>query len=633
LSEQQKHIIKRQVLEVKTDSRDSTDEAQRSFRKLYYDHLLPIINEVCDELSPVGQLHTIRHIELDFGAFQMDAPNQGLIRQFKVQFRKVLIKQLKKARRIHKSEIQQNDDTLDQKSTLTFDPSTSAPVYEGRSLELLDYFLHTGLVPWWAPSKRKTLVDDALHDLALLSALQIKEFLLSIFSKKKARKRLIHHLKAEQTLALIKALKPGTHIISVYRELIKLLPLFAKANRVNVSAFSRRLDEGTLLFLCTHTSDQYGLVAFIESMLLHLEIPIRHREVIFENLREYTQKKNSAKEALRQVIDKLKVYLMGGIHHTLPEQDEPSTYSELETLEKDPAKNQEQGSAKSSFVESTEESHRDLDTTIGEQGKEWSIAPEKNTRSYPSSVDSQKKFKEDAQREKEITQSKATTDHEEKAKALSAENAFEKQAFSKGEKDQSQKSISRDINLQTTNLNSYRWHDSQRMSFNYSSEIFLNNAGLVILGAFLPAFFRRLGWLEEKVFKNIHYQYRAAILSQFLADTSTEAPEYQLPLNKLLCGIPVDAPIEILDPINEEEQMKGEELLQAVISHATILKEMSVDGFRTTFLLREGVLKKDAGFWLLRVKRETFDVVLDRFPWSFNIIKLPWMHKAIYVEW
>ena len=60
---------------------------------------------------------------------------------------------------------------------------------------------------------------------------------------------------------------------------------------------------------------------------------------------------------------------------------------------------------------------------------------------------------------------------------------------------------------------------------------------------------------------------------------------------------------------------------------------MSVRGFRGTFLLRKGQLSTRDGVWLLRVERQTYDVVLDRFPWSLNIVKLPWMEALMQVEW
>ena len=39
------------------------------------------------------------------------------------------------------------------------------------------------------------------------------------------------------------------------------------------------------------------------------------------------------------------------------------------------------------------------------------------------------------------------------------------------------------------------------------------------------------------------------------------------------------------------------------------------------------------GSWLLRVERRGYDLVLDRFPWAFDWLKLPWMEMAMRVEW
>jgi Contractile injection system tape measure protein len=91
---------------------------------------------------------------------------------------------------------------------------------------------------------------------------------------------------------------------------------------------------------------------------------------------------------------------------------------------------------------------------------------------------------------------------------------------------------------------------------------------------------------------------------------------------------------EIFDfgpPVTEAEIQECRHLLTAVIEHAPILRNMSIPGFRNTFLLRKGQLSARDGMRLLRVERETYDVVLDRFPWSVNWLKLPWMEFPMHV--
>ena len=74
-------------------------------------------------------------------------------------------------------------------------------------------------------------------------------------------------------------------------------------------------------------------------------------------------------------------------------------------------------------------------------------------------------------------------------------------------------------------------------------------------------------------------------------------------------------------------------MLAAVIDHAPILDAMPIPRFRASFLQRAGVLGVRAGSWLLTVERQPYDLVLERFSWSWAWVKLPWMPDALTVEW
>jgi len=63
------------------------------------------------------------------------------------------------------------------------------------------------------------------------------------------------------------------------------------------------------------------------------------------------------------------------------------------------------------------------------------------------------------------------------------------------------------------------------------------------------------------------------------------------------------------------------------------LGSISIEGFRIAFLQREGLLTVRNGDWLIRVERQTHDILLDRIGWTIGIIKLPWLDDIIYVEW
>ena len=170
-------------------------------------------------------------------------------------------------------------------------------------------------------------------------------------------------------------------------------------------------------------------------------------------------------------------------------------------------------------------------------------------------------------------------------------------------------------------------------AFSDSDAIYVDNAGLVILWPFLQSFFGRLGLVDEKRFRDEAAAQRAAGLLQYVATADEAPPEYLLPLNKLLCGIALDEVFDFGEPISADEIEECTDLLTAVIAQAPILHQMSIAGFRGSFLLRQGQLSVRDGNWLLRVQRETHDIVLDRFPWSVQIVKLPWMTALMQVEW
>jgi hypothetical protein len=171
------------------------------------------------------------------------------------------------------------------------------------------------------------------------------------------------------------------------------------------------------------------------------------------------------------------------------------------------------------------------------------------------------------------------------------------------------------------------------LSLAEAEELYVDNAGLVILWPFLTHFFARLGLLDGKQFQDTAAQQRAVGLLQVLATAQATFPEYLLPLNKVLCGLEPTDLVEFGPPLTEAEAAEGEDLLRAIIVQAPILREMSPAGLRGTLLLRAGVLRSRDGAWLLQVERETYDIVLDRFPWGWAWVKLPWMETPLRVEW
>ena len=160
----------------------------------------------------------------------------------------------------------------------------------------------------------------------------------------------------------------------------------------------------------------------------------------------------------------------------------------------------------------------------------------------------------------------------------------------------------------------------------------VDNAGLVLLGPYLPRLFGMLSLLGEDGFVDLGAKIHAVRVLQFLIHGSTDTREKSLPLCRILCGLPSGVPVGE-EPIPPQEQEVCEQLLEAVIQHWTILGSTSVQGLRETFLRRNGVLEAQEEQWLLRVEAGAFDMLLDKLPWGYKTVRFGWMDKTLQVEW
>lgn len=164
--------------------------------------------------------------------------------------------------------------------------------------------------------------------------------------------------------------------------------------------------------------------------------------------------------------------------------------------------------------------------------------------------------------------------------------------------------------------------------------LLVKQAGVIILHPFLQYLFKDLQWLDESGRSILpEFTSRAMHLLEFMASGEEDVPEYEMTLLKLLCGLPLDAPLERNVQLTTEEKEKSLELLQAVIKHWSALGTVSPDGLRGNFLLREGKLIFADDHWQLLIAPKAYDILLNQLPWGIGIIKLPWMEQLLKVQW
>ena len=86
-------------------------------------------------------------------------------------------------------------------------------------------------------------------------------------------------------------------------------------------------------------------------------------------------------------------------------------------------------------------------------------------------------------------------------------------------------------------------------------------------------------------------------------------------------------------PLDETGQELVDGLLGAVTRQWSALGGTTVAGLREAFLQREGILEYQTDLIRLKVMPKAYDMLLDRIPWSYGVVKFAWMPKPVHVEW
>ncbi len=123
------------------------------------------------------------------------------------------------------------------------------------------------------------------------------------------------------------------------------------------------------------------------------------------------------------------------------------------------------------------------------------------------------------------------------------------------------------------------------------------------------------------------------MLLQYLATDRTAFEEYELILNKILCGLPIEQSVPLEIELSEQEMALTDELFEVLKQRWDKVKNSSIEGIRASFILREGALELIEEQWSLRVEQRGYDLLLQTLPWAFGFIKTSWMNQILTVEW
>ncbi|HTF02552.1 MAG TPA: contractile injection system tape measure protein [Bacteroidia bacterium] len=161
----------------------------------------------------------------------------------------------------------------------------------------------------------------------------------------------------------------------------------------------------------------------------------------------------------------------------------------------------------------------------------------------------------------------------------------------------------------------------------------VTNSGIALINNYLPALFDRLKLLKDNEFRTTTAQMQAVHYLQFVVTGSDTITEASLPLNNVLCGLPASQPVPHRIVTSDEQKKLIEGMLKSVINHWPASNNPSLTALRETWLQRTGVLGEQEDQWELTVEKRSIDVLINESPFSFSVIRYPWMEKPVHVKW
>lgn len=611
MSDQQRHIIRHQVLEFNLPSSTGSNQLQRKMSILFQEQVLPELEKVFDELTSEGQTLRVKELEVDLGPLSDSELEEAFLETCVRRIREEVGLRLRRA------------ELRPEAANYLVSRSTTV-------IESFHHFLATGRLPWRAPV-------EALRDLetAVILAYEEKKDGSDPTLRRLLREeapvpqRLVRQFSDQLLKVLIQHLvPPGTS------EMIIALNGLAGRTVEQLSGFSasaQQLKRDLWLAIFHHLTTSGSS-------------PDRSRQLLSAILDEWSASFPRTEEWDRVLNSWSEQYASGKIPVTAPDFLSKAEWVDLiEAMRRPDATDMVQAAASKERITrsvSTQEhddaKSDDTDLDPGPATEPDRVGEKKDEEIAPEQTSKETSF---AQKDKpDVSKRNVPEDAEEEKKEEMQEKRLKRKAGESSSRAPVKKDETKTPAVPPAGPPAERPRQSGPSYRGGSKEepIFVENAGLSLIVPFLPRFFDALGLLSEGKFPDEIQQERAAHILHYLAYFNDRPPEYELLLNKLLCGIPLERPLERDILITEAEKEECRQLLEAVLRNWGALGGTRPEGLQQAYLQRKGKLLFQEGSrsWVLQVeKKSVFDLLLNKLPWGFSVLKMKWMPEMLRVEW
>ncbi|PXX59078.1 hypothetical protein SAMN05660489_04870 [Pseudomonas sp. LAMO17WK12:I10] len=162
--------------------------------------------------------------------------------------------------------------------------------------------------------------------------------------------------------------------------------------------------------------------------------------------------------------------------------------------------------------------------------------------------------------------------------------------------------------------------------------ISVSNGGITLLWPLLSGLFEQLGLMEKSKFIHHQAQVDAVCWLDELIWADGKYDEWRMPLNKLLCGLPLDAPLEWTQPDTHAVEVM-QRWLSALPQRLPAWKHFGGADIRQLYLQRSAWLVPGHEDFTLYIEPQVYDVLLADWPWPTGMLMLPWLIKPLIIHW
>ncbi|MCP4667818.1 MAG: hypothetical protein GY849_15815 [Deltaproteobacteria bacterium] len=292
LETMQRHIIKTQIIELQIPSQKDSFDLQNKISRICNGRLIPTLDRICSELSQPDEIHRIDRLELDLGRISHGFPEQAFIQKVEETFRQEVARNIdsyadapmarpeqKKTRQTEPEDMEfppymedELEDQMDMDAFLfevseRFNERQQAPVKEKEQtpiqgpksrtdLELLNFFMMTGGLPWWTDQTDRDVIAGALDRLMAQDPNSLIGLLESACADERILKRMILQFSDDQLAALVDMFRPDN-------------ALYGELNKVASKESGLEIRQGLFMTMFVHAEGIWDQGQSAKEALLH----------------------------------------------------------------------------------------------------------------------------------------------------------------------------------------------------------------------------------------------------------------------------------------------------------------------------------------------------------------------------